>query len=173
VTQRLYNVLFLCTGNSARSIIGEVLMNHYGAGRFRAFSAGSHPKGEVHPMALEALHGLGFDTSGLRSKSWSEFSGAGAPEFDFIFTVCDNAAGEACPVWIGHPMTAHWGIEDPAAVEGEGQRQAFIDAIRYLRRRIELFLELPLANLDALATARKLKDIGQIEGATSKAEAEQ
>lgn len=173
MTQRLYNVLFLCTGNSARSIVGEVLMNHYGAGRFRAFSAGSHPKGEVHPMALEALYGLGFDTAGLRSKSWNEFSGAGAPEFDFIFTVCDNAAGEVCPVWIGHPMTAHWGIEDPAAVEGEGQRQAFVDAIRFLRRRIELFLELPLANLDALATARKLKDIGQIEGATSKAEAEQ
>ena len=166
MTQRLYNVLFLCTGNSARSIIGEVLMNHYGAGRFRAFSAGSHPKGEVHPMALEALYGLGFDTAGLRSKSWSEFSGAGAPEFDFIFTVCDNAAGEACPVWIGHPMTAHWGIEDPAAVEGEGQRQAFLDAVRYLRRRIELFLELPLATLDKLATERKLADIGHIEGAT-------
>jgi len=170
MTSPTYNVLFLCTGNSARSIIGEVLMNHYGAGRFRAWSAGSHPKGEVHPMAVETLSGLGFATEGLRSKSWNEFTGPEAPKFDFIFTVCDNAAGEACPVWIGHPMTAHWGIEDPAAVEGEGQRQAFIDAIRFLRRRVELFLELPLKSLDAMATDRKLKEIGQIEGASLKAE---
>ncbi|WP_028639585.1 arsenate reductase ArsC [Novosphingobium acidiphilum] len=166
MTDKIYNVLFLCTGNSARSIIGEVLMNHYGAGGCKAYSAGSHPKGEVHPMARETLAGLGFATEGLRSKSWNEFTGAGAPEFDFIFTVCDNAAGETCPVWIGHPMTAHWGIEDPAAVEGDGQRQAFLDTVRYLRRRIELFLELPLATLDKLATERKLKDIGHIEGAT-------
>lgn len=170
MTSPTYNVLFLCTGNSARSIIGEVLMNHYGAGRFRAWSAGSHPKGEAHPMAVETLSGLGFATEGLRSKSWNEFTGPEAPKFDFIFTVCDNAAGEACPVWIGHPMTAHWGIEDPAAVEGEGQRQAFIDAIRFLRRRVELFLELPLKSLDAMATDRKLKEIGQIEGASLKAE---
>ena len=170
MTTPVYNVLFLCTGNSARSIIGEVLMNHYGAGRFRAFSAGSHPKGEVHPMAIETLAGLGFDTSGLRSKSWNEFTGPDAPRVDFIFTVCDNAAGETCPVWIGHPMTAHWGIEDPAAVEGKGQHQAFVDAVRYLRRRIELFMELPLAQLDTLATSRKLKEIGQIEGATAKTE---
>lgn len=170
MTSPTYNVLFLCTGNSARSIIGEVLMNHYGAGRFRAWSAGSHPKGEVHPMAVETLSGLGFATEGLRSKSWNEFTGPEAPKFDFIFTVCDNAAGEACPVWIGHPMTAHWGIEDPAAVEGEGQLQAFIDAIRFLRRRVELFLELPLKSLDAMATDRKLKEIGQIEGTSLKAE---
>lgn len=170
MTDRVYNVLFLCTGNSARSIIGEVLMNHDGGGRFRAFSAGSQPKGEVHPMALEVLAGLGFSTEGLRSKSWDEFSQAGAPEFDFIFTVCDNAAGEACPVWLGHPVTAHWGIEDPAAVEGEGQREAFMQALRYLRRRIELFLELPLESLDALAMQHKLKEIGQSEGATAKSE---
>ena len=170
MTSPTYNVLFLCTGNSARSIIGEVLMKHYGAGRFRAWSAGSHPKGEVHPIAVETLSGLGFATEGLRSKSWNEFTGPEAPKFDFIFTVCDNAAGEACPVWIGHPMTAHWGIEDPAAVEGEGQRQAFIDAIRFLRRRVELFLELPLKSLDAMATDRKLKEIGQIEGTSLKAE---
>lgn len=170
MTDRVYNVLFLCTGNSARSIIGEVLMNHDGGGRFRAYSAGSQPKGEVHPMALEVLAGLGFSTEGLRSKSWDEFSQAGAPEFDFIFTVCDNAAGEACPVWLGHPVTAHWGIEDPAAVEGEGQREAFMQALRYLRRRIELFLELPLESLDALAMQHKLKEIGQSEGATAKSE---
>jgi protein-tyrosine-phosphatase len=166
MSDRIYNVLFLCTGNSARSIIGEVLMNHDGAGRFRAFSAGSHPKGEVHSMALTTLGDLGFDTSGLRSKSWSEFAGQDAPQFDFIFTVCDNAAGEACPVWIGHPMTAHWGIEDPAVVAGEVQRQAFMDAIRYLRRRIELFTALPLDSLDVMAMERKLLEIGQIEGAT-------
>ena len=170
MTDRVYNVLFLCTGNSARSIIGEVLMNHDGGGRFRAYSAGSQPKGEVHPMALEVLAGLGFSTEGLRSKSWDEFSQAGAPEFDFIFTVCDNAAGEACPVWLGHPVTAHWGIEDPAAVEGEGQREAFMQALRYLRRRIELFLGLPLESLDALAMQHKLKEIGQSEGATAKSE---
>jgi len=166
MSDRLYNVLFLCTGNSARSIIGEAVMNHDGAGRFRAYSAGSQPKGEVHPMALSTLGDLGFDTAGLRSKSWHEFAGPDAPYFDFIFTVCDSAAGEAYPVWIGHPMTAHWGIEDPAAVVGDGQRQAFMDAIRYLRRRIELFMALPIKSLDALAIERKLLEIGQIEGAT-------
>lgn len=121
-------------------------------------------------MALDVLRGLGFPTDGLRSKSWDEFSEPGAPEFDFIFTVCDNAAGEACPVWLGHPVTAHWGIEDPAAVEGEGQREAFMQALRYLRHRIELFLALPLESLDAMATQRKLKEIGRSEGATGKAE---
>lgn len=170
MTDRVYQVLFLCTGNSARSILGEVLLNHYGAGRFHAVSAGSHPKGEVHPLAIETLRGLGYDTSGLRSKSWDEFAGPEAPVFDFIFTVCDNAAAEACPVWIGHPMTAHWGIEDPALVTGDGQRQAFVDAVRYLRRRIELLMELPLTTLDALATQRKLREIGQIEGASVKTE---
>lgn len=170
MTDRIFNVLFLCTGNSARSIIGEVLTNHYGEGRFRAYSAGSNPKGEVHPMAIETLGGLGYDTSGLRSKSWNEFTGSDAPQFDFIFTVCDNAAGESCPLWLGHPMTAHWGIEDPAAVEGDGQRQAFINAISYLRRRIELFLSLKLSVLGGMATERKLKEIGQIEGASLKSE---
>lgn len=170
MTDRIFNVLFLCTGSSARSIIGEVLTNHHGAGRFRAYSAGSNPKGEVHPMAIETLGSLGYDTTGLRSKSCSEFTGPDAPQFDFIFTVCDNAAGEACPAWLGHPMTAHWGIEDPAAVEGDGQRQAFINAISYLHRRIELFLSLKLSVLDGMATERKLKDIGQIEGASLKAE---
>ena len=163
---RHYKVLFLCTGNSARSIIGEALLNHYGKGRFLAFSAGSQAKGTIHPMAIETLRGLGFDTQGLRSKSWNEFSGPGAPVFDFIFTVCDNAAAEVCPVWVGHPMTAHWGIADPAACEGPEQRQQFVDTVRFLRRRIELFMELPIATLDTLATQRKLNEIGQIEGAT-------
>lgn len=170
MTDRIYNVLFLCTGNSARSIIGEVLMNHDGKGRFKAYSAGSHPKGEVHPEAIKTLSGLGFSTDGLRSKSWDEFTGPNAPQFDFIFTVCDNAAGETCPVWLGHPMTAHWGIEDPAAVEGEGQADAFRQALRYLRRRIELFLTLPLESLDRMATERKLKEIGKTEGSTLTAE---
>ena len=136
MSDRIYNVLFLCTGNSARSILGESLMNKLGAGRFRAWSAGSQPKGDVHPMALEVLRGFGYPTDGLRSKNWEEFSRPGAPEFDFIFTVCDNAAGETCPVWPGKPLTAHWGLEDPAAVEGEGQREAFMDTMRYLTRRI-------------------------------------
>ena len=152
MSDKVYNVLFLCTGNSARSILGEAVMNKLGDGRFRAYSAGSQPKGEVHPMALSVLNGMGYDTSGMRSKSWDEFSKPGAPEFDFIFTVCDNAAGETCPVWIGHPMTAHWGIEDPAAVEGDGQRDAFMQALRYLTNRISLFLTLPLASIDALRT---------------------
>ncbi|MDO7844212.1 arsenate reductase ArsC [Sphingomonas immobilis] len=167
----IYNVLFLCTGNSARSILGEAVMNKLGEGRFRAYSAGSQPKEQVHPMALSVLQGLGFDTTDMRSKSWDEFAGAGAPQFDFIFTVCDNAAGETCPVWIGHPMTAHWGIEDPAAIEGEGQREAFLQALRYLQNRIALFLALPISSLDDMAMRRKLKDIGQGEGASAKAEA--
>ncbi|MFA7596601.1 MAG: arsenate reductase ArsC [Novosphingobium sp.] len=164
-----YNVLFLCTGNSARSILAEALLNHDGKGRFRVFSAGSQPRGTVHPMALEVLSGFGFPTEGLHSKGWGEFAGPDAPVFDFIFTVCDNAAGETCPVWLGHPMTAHWGIEDPAAVEGEGQREAFMQALRYLRQRIGLFLSLPLDTLDKMATARKLKEIGTSAGATGKA----
>ena len=167
MAERIYNVLFLCTGNSARSILAESLLNHDGAGRFRAFSAGSFPKGQVHPMALDVLKGLGFPHEGFRSKSWDEFSVADAPVIDFIFTVCDNAAGETCPVWPGHPMTAHWGIEDPAAVEGEGQRDAFVQALRYLRRRIELFLALPLSAIDDLALKAKLARIGQEEGASA------
>ncbi|SFG13771.1 arsenate reductase [Novosphingobium sp. CF614] len=171
MSDKIYNVLFLCTGNSARSILGEAILNNVGEGRFRAWSAGSQPKGEVHPMALSVLDGLGFDTAGMRSKSWEEFAEPGAPQFDFIFTVCDNAAGETCPVWIGHPMTAHWGIEDPAAVEGKGQRDAFMQALRYLQNRISLFVALPLASLDEMATRRKLQEIGQREGASAKARA--
>lgn len=167
MTDRTYNVLFLCTGNSARSILAESLLNHDGGGRFRAYSAGSFPKGQVHPMALDVLKALGFPHEGFRSKSWDEFAQPGAPQFDFIFTVCDNAAGETCPVWLGHPMTAHWGIEDPAAVEGEGQRDAFVQALRYLRRRIELFLALPIAAIDDMALRSKLKEIGQQEGTTA------
>lgn len=167
MTAKIYNVLFLCTGNSARSILAEALLNRDGQGRFRAFSAGSHPKGDVHPMALELLNSLDFPADGLRSKSWDEFAEAGAPVFDFIFTVCDNAAGESCPVWLGHPMTAHWGIEDPAAVEGPGQRQAFLTALRYLQNRIALFLSLPIESLDQMAMKRRLREIGETEGATS------
>lgn len=146
---RTYNVLFLCTGNSARSIIAEAVLNREGGGRFRAFSAGSHPKGNVHPMTLEVLDRQGFPTAGLRSKNWDEFAKPGAPALDFIFTVCDNAAGEVCPIWPGKPMTAHWGIEDPAAVEGPGQQRAFEMALLYLNRRISLFLSLPLESIDA------------------------
>lgn len=171
MTDKVYNVLFLCTGNSARSILGEAVMNKLGAGRFKAWSAGSQPKGEVHPMALSVLDGMGYDTAGMYSKSWSEFSKPGSPEFDFIFTVCDSAAGETCPVWIGHPLTAHWGIEDPAAVEGEGQHQAFLQALRYLTSRISLFLTLPIASIDALAMQQKLKEIGAGDGASSGASA--
>lgn len=172
MSAKVYNVLFLCTGNSARSILAEAVMNKLGEGRFRAYSAGSQPKGEVHPMALSVLNGMGYDTSGMRSKSWDEFSKPGAPEFDFIFTVCDNAAGETCPVWLGHPMTAHWGIEDPAAVEGEGQRNAFLQALRYLTNRISLFLTLPLASIDEMAMKHKLREIGRSEGASPQAGAD-
>ena len=137
---RIINVLFLCTGNSARSIVAEALLNRHGGERFRAFSAGSFPKGAVHPMALDLLRGLGFETAGLRSKSWDEFAASDAPQLDFIITVCDNAAGEVCPVWPGKPVKAHWGIEDPAAVEGDGQREAFLAAFRDLESRIGEFL---------------------------------
>lgn len=167
MSDKIYNVLFLCTGNSARSILGEAVMNKLGQGRFKAWSAGSQPKGEVHPMALSVLNAMGYDTAGMYSKSWNEFSQPGSPEFDFIFTVCDSAAGETCPVWIGHPLTAHWGIEDPAAVEGEGQREAFLQALRYMINRISLFLMLPIASIDEMAMKQKLKDIGRTEGASS------
>ena len=167
--KRPFNVLFLCTGNSARSILGEALLNHMGEGRFRAYSAGSQPKDGVHPMALEVLTDFRYPTGGLHSKSWREFTKPGAPEFDFIFTVCDNAAGESCPVWPGKPLTAHWGVEDPAAVEGNGQRQAFVDALSYLRRRIELFLMLPLQSIDEMSVRSKLAAIGREEGASAKA----
>jgi arsenate reductase len=161
MTDRVYNVLFLCTGNSARSIVAEALLNRDGAGKFRAYSAGSFPKGQVHPMTLEVLDRLGFATQGCRSKSWDEFAAPGAPELDFIFTVCDSAAGETCPVWPGHPMTAHWGIEDPAAVEGPRQQEAFLKALLQLRRRIELFLALPLTSIDEMTLGNRLREIGK------------
>ena len=163
MSERVYNVLFLCTGNTARSVLAEGILNHLGKGRFRAFSAGSQPKGVVNPFALEELRRAGLPAEGFRSKSWDEFAKPGAPEMDFIFTVCDNAANEVCPVWIGHPMTAHWGVEDPAAVEGtvEAKRLAFRKAATALRRRIELFLSLPLASLDRLVLQGKLSSIGK------------
>jgi protein-tyrosine-phosphatase len=158
-----YNVLFLCTGNSARSIIAEAILNRAGLGRFRAFSAGSHPKGRVHPYALDLLRQLNYDVSGARSKSWAEFEAADAPRLDFVFTVCDDAAAETCPVWPGQPMTAHWGIPDPAAVQGTTEKveRAFRDAFFILDRRISLFLSLPLASLDRLALKREVDKIGQ------------
>ncbi|MGI7060341.1 arsenate reductase ArsC [Citrobacter amalonaticus] len=162
-TEPIYNALFLCTGNSARSILAEGILNALGQGRFRAFSAGSHPKGEVHPLALATLERLHLPATGYRSKSWDEFVAPGAPVFDFIFTVCDNAASEACPLWPSKPVSAHWGVPDPAAVEGteEQQRKAFTDAAITLRRRIELFLSLPLKSLDAMSLQRELRDIGR------------
>ncbi|MBC9032668.1 arsenate reductase ArsC [Sphingomonas sp. JC676] len=169
MSDRIYNVLFLCTGNSARSILAEAAMNKLGAGRFRAFSAGSFPKGEVHPMTLELLSSLHYPVEGLRSKSWDEFTGPDAPQLDFIFTVCDNAAGETCPIWPGRPVSAHWGIDDPAAVEGEGQREAFKAALRYLSNRISLFLALPHESHDRMALKSKLREIGREEGATTEA----
>lgn len=158
-----YNVLFLCTGNSARSILAEALLNRHGAGRFRAFSAGSFPTGRVNPFALALLKETGFPVEGLRSKSWDEFAHPGAPELDFIFTVCDNAAGEVCPVWPGHPITAHWGIPDPAAVEGSDadKRAAFMTAFLTLERRIRLLVSLPVGSLDRLALGQRLSDIGR------------
>jgi arsenate reductase len=159
-----YNVLVLCTGNSARSILGEVLFNTLGKGKFKAYSAGSKPAGKVNPGALEWLQNHGHSVEGLRSKSWDEFAVAGAPEFDFIFTVCDNAAGEACPLWLGKPATAHWGIPDPAHVEGEeARRAAFKKAAEQLARRIQLFLNLPIEKLDKLTLKEKLAEIGRIQ----------
>jgi protein-tyrosine-phosphatase len=164
-----YNVLFLCTANSARSILAEAILNKEGRGKFRAYSAGSHPKGAVNPVALKLLQRLGYDTSGLRSKSWHDFAQPGAPEFDFIFTVCDDAAGETCPVWPGKPATAHWGIPDPAAVKGSEAEigAAFHDAFRMLSRRIAVFTALPFASLDEIALRSKLRGIGQMEGAST------
>jgi len=163
MTERVYNALFLCTGNSARSILAESLLRHWGKNRFRAFSAGSFPKGAVHPYAIELLRSLKLPTDGLRSKSWNELAGPGAPEMDFIFTVCDVAAGEACPAWPGNPMTAHWGVPDPVAVQGTEteRRQAFRDALRDLENRIKIFVSLPISKLDRLVLARELARIGQ------------
>ena len=160
-----FNVLFLCTGNSARSILAEAALNQlaHSDGRFKAFSAGSHPKGQVHPLAIETLEQNRIPTEGLRSKSWDEFEGADAPPLDFIFTVCDNAAAEVCPIWPGHPMTAHWGVPDPAAVEGseEEKKRAFSDALFILKRRIDLFASLPLDKLNKLAFRERLNEIGR------------
>jgi arsenate reductase len=163
VSEKPYHVLFLCTGNSARSIMAEVLQQHLGSGRFTAYSAGSHPKGAVHPLAIATLQSLGLPVDGLRSKSWQEFAQPGAPPLDFVFTVCDDAAGEVCPVWPGTPITANWGVEDPAAFHGTeaDQRQKFHHVALMLRQRIEQFRRLPLATLDRMTIQATLKDIGQ------------
>ena len=163
MTQPAFNVLFLCTGNSARSILAESILNRLGAGRFKAFSAGSHPKGQVHPYVIDLLAKLNYPTAGLRSKSWDEFAAAGAPALDFVFTVCDNAANEVCPIWPGQPMTAHWGLPDPVAVEGTEveRRLAFAEAYRMLSNRIGIFANLPLKSLDKLSLQRRLDEIGR------------
>jgi len=162
--ERIYNVLFLCTGNSARSIMAEAILNHLGKGRFKAYSAGSHPGGRVNPFAIEQLRRASLPTDGYRSKNWSEFASPDAPQLNFVFTVCDNAAGEVCPVWPGQPMTAHWGIEDPAAVEGsdEEKRRTFSLAYAQLNRRISIFINLPLTKLDAISLKRELDTIGRM-----------
>jgi protein-tyrosine-phosphatase len=167
---RIYSVLFIYTGNSARSILAESILQKDGSGRFRAFSAGSQPRGDLNPLALKALQGFDYPAEGFRSKSWEEFAAPGAPVMDFVFTVCDNAAGEVCPVWPGQPMTAHWGIEDPAAVEGSEveKLRAFNTAFRYVKTRISLFTALPLRSLDAMALTSKVREIGQAEGSTAK-----
>jgi protein-tyrosine-phosphatase len=168
VTDRIYNVLFLCTGNSARSILAESIMRKDGQGRFRCFSAGSRPNGQVNPFALRVLESLNYPIDGTRSKSWQEFAAPDAPVMDFVFTVCDSAAGESCPVWPGQPMTAHWGIEDPAAVEGTAieKEAAFVAAFRYLRNRIGVFTSLPLRSIDKLSLGTRLHEIGRLDGAT-------
>ena len=169
MSEHIYNVLFLCTGNTARSILAESILRKDGRRHFRAFSAGSQPKGTVNPIAIKVLGSLDYPTDDLRSKSWQEFASPGAPAMDFVFTVCDNAAGEACPVWPGQPMTAHWGIGDPAAVEGTDiqKEAAFVEAFHFLRNRIAAFTSLPLASIDRLSLGTRLRDIGLSEGATS------
>jgi arsenate reductase (thioredoxin) len=170
VSERPFNVLFLCTGNSARSVLAEGILRKDGAGRFNAFSAGSHPKGRVNPFALKVLDSYGYPTDGYRSKSWDDFATPGAPLMDFVFTVCDSAAGEVCPIWPGQPMTAHWGIEDPAAVEGSDieKERAFVTAFKYLKNRISIFISLPIRSLDRIALGAKLREIGHLDGATLK-----
>jgi arsenate reductase len=162
-----FNVLFLCTGNSARSVMAESILRKDGRGRFNAYSAGSHPKGAINPFALKVLKSYGYPTDGFRSKNWDEFARPGAPSMDFVFTVCDSAAGEACPIWPGQPMTAHWGVEDPAAVEGTDiqKEAAFVTAFKYLRNRISTFISLPLPSLDRMSLRAKLREIGRMEGA--------
>ncbi len=169
MTGSLYNVLFLCTGNSARSILAEAILRKDGAGRFNAFSAGSFPKGVVNPLALKVLASFDYPVAGMYSKSWDEFSAPDAPQMDFVFTVCDDAAGEICPVWPGHPMTAHWGIEDPSNVAGPEieKERAFVQAFKYLKNRIDLFLSLPLASIDKLTLKTRLREIGATAGATA------
>ena len=164
MAERTYNVLFLCTGNSARSIFGEAILNRVGLGRFKAYSAGSQPRGEVHPYAVELLEKLDYRHACLRSKSWNEFAVAGAPELDFVFTVCDDAANEVCPIWLGQPMSAHWGIPDPVGVVGTEaeKRLAFADAYRMLNNRIAAFVSLPIASLDRLSLKNKLDAIGKL-----------
>jgi arsenate reductase len=170
MTDRPLNVLFLCTGNSARSIMGEAILRRDGAGRFGSFSAGSIPKGAVNPLALKVLQSYGYRVDGLASKSWQAFATPDAPRMDFVFTVCDAAAGETCPLWPGQPMTAHWGIEDPAAVQGTdiARERAFVTAFKYLRNRISIFTSLPMASLSRIALTAKLDDIGRLEGSTSR-----
>jgi arsenate reductase len=171
MAERPFNTLFLCTGNSARSIIAEAILNKLGGGRFRAYSAGSQPKDRVNPHTLALLENLGYDTSGFRSKSWGEFAKPGAPPLDFVFTVCGNAAGEACPVWPGQPMTAHWGVPDPAEATGTPAEiaLAFKDTYRMLHQRIAVFTALPIRSLDQLSLQARLKEIGRMEGATATA----
>lgn len=171
MADRPYNVLFLCTGNSARSIIGEAILNKVGEGKVRAYSAGSQPKGQINPNTICLLQSLGYDTSAYRSKSWDEFAKAGEPKFDFVFTVCDSAAAEACPIWPGQPVTAHWGIADPAEATGTPAEiaVAFKEAYRLLNQRIGFFTALPLRSLDRLSLQGKLRDIGNMEGSTAKA----
>lgn len=168
MSDKVFNVLFLCTGNTARSILAEGILRSEGIGRFRAYSAGSQPKGAVNPFAVETLEAFGYAADGLSSKSWSDFAGHDAPQMDFIITVCDNAAGETCPVWPGHPASVHWGIEDPAVVEGSDieKRKAFNLAFKYLKNRIELLLATPLSRLDKMAAQKQLAEIGKVEGAT-------
>jgi len=168
MNQKLYNVIFLCTGNSARSILGECILNREGRGKFRAFSAGSQPKDEINPYTIELLKRLNYMTDGVRSKSWDEFAAAGAPELDFVFTICDQAAKEVCPVWPGQPVSAHWGIPDPAAFQGTEaeKRLAFADAYRMLRNRISVFVNLPIESLDRLTLKKRLEEIGRKEPET-------
>jgi len=168
MADRIFNVLFLCTGNSGRSILAESILRKFASDRFAAFSAGSHPKGAVNPFAIKVLDRLEYPTDGLRSKSWDEFAAPGAPTMDFVFTLCDDDASETCPVWPGQPMTAHWGIEDPAAVEGTDiqKEAAFVTAARYVRNRIAAFVALPIRSLDTLSLNKKLREIGTLEGAS-------
>jgi arsenate reductase (thioredoxin) len=171
MTDAPFNVLFLCTGNSARSIMAEGILRKEGGGRFNAFSAGSHPKCEVNPLAIKVLESFNYPTDGYRSKPWDEFAGPDAPKLDFLFTVCDSAAGETCPIWPGQPMTAHWGIEDPAAVQGTDiqKEAAFVTAFKNLRNRITVFTALPLRGISKMALSAKLSEIGHMEGASTAA----